>query len=197
MSREAAPRLEAGVAVLLWVDLETTGLDPVKDAILEIALLVTDNDLHEVYAENHVLPFDLEAEVAGGRKVDPYVLEMHRKNDLWTACAAALPDLNATDAAAEIFCRVLDSVRRFTEPRTTPICGSTVAFDRGFLKVHAPALERHFSHRNLDVSVVGELAARWYPEVWEKRPRGDAHRALPDIRGSVELLRYWRGSVLR
>jgi len=95
------------------------------------------------------------------------------------------------DDASEIYIKVLESMRRYTEQGTAPIAGSTVDFDRNFLREHAPALAAHFSHRRLDVSVLGELAARWAPELWANRPKGDAHRALPDIRGSIDLLRYW------
>lgn len=177
--------------MLLWIDLETTGLDPQKDAILEVALLVTDNELNEVHAESHVLPFDL----ATAGAVNSYVVEMHGNNGLWDACLAAKQDRRDP---ADTYCSVLESMRRYTESKTTPICGSTIAFDRAFLRQHAPFVEAHFSHRNLDVSVLGEVAARWAPEVWSKRPRpgDDAHRALPDIRGSVELLKYWRSTVL-
>lgn len=178
--------------MLLWVDLETTGLDPAKDAILEIALLVTDNELNEVYAESHVLPFDLST--AGA--IDPYVVKMHGSNGLWDVCLAAKQDGHDS---ADVYYSVLTSMHRFTEPRTTPICGSTVAFDRAFLRHHADFVEKHFSHRNLDVSVFGELAARWYPEVWVNRPSpgNNAHRALADIRQSIALLKYWRATILR
>lgn len=181
--------------MLLWIDLETTGLDPRADEILEIALVVTDNELGVLHQESHVLPFDL---AEAGRKVNDYVLKMHEDNGLWAACrqAHAAAAEGVGDERVETYLKVLQSMRRFTEPRTTPICGSTIAFDRGFLRHHVPALEAHFSHRNLDVSVLGELAARWAPETWEKRPKGGGHRALPDILGSIELLRYWRGTLL-
>lgn len=180
--------------MLTWIDLETTGFDERKGLILEIALVVTDNDLNELHAESHVLPFELDADPAF--KVDPYVRAMHDKNGLWVDCGTAWREnIDPT----EVYVSVLNSLRRFTERGTTPICGSTVAFDRKFLRSHAPAVEAHFSHRNFDVSVIGEVAKRWYPEAYEKRPRPgeDAHRALADIRGSVELMKYWRGTVLR
>lgn len=193
--------------MLLWIDLETTGLDPAKDAILEVALVVTDNELDEASmpcgeCSEHVTEPAVFSSVIGFDRgahpnaIDPYVLKMHTKNDLWQACESAAGDDDYALASVEE--KLLALARRFCEAKTTPICGSTIAFDRAFLKVHMPRIEAHFSHRNLDVSVLGELASRWAPEVWAKRPRpgADAHRALADVRGSIELLKYWRSTIL-
>jgi len=175
--------------MLAWIDLETTGLDYTTCGILEVALVITDNDLTEVHAESHVLHYHGDP---AGMGVDPYVIAMHTKNGLWAECAAGdKKDKSLVEAD------LLAAMRRFTEPRTVPMCGSTIAFDRMFLRRNMPALEKHFHYRNVDVSTVGELAARWYPEKWDKRPKGDAHRALTDIRQSVELARYWRREVFR
>lgn len=172
--------------MLAWIDVETTGLDPQHDALLEVALVVTDNELAEVARGAVVLPF----ERGPAFKCDAKVLAMHEANGLWDDCACA--DAAHVDSGVQE-ARLLELLRRYVEPKTTPMCGSTIGFDRAFLRAHMPRLEAHFHYRNVDVSTIGELAARWYPEAWAKRPRADgAHRALGDVLGSIELLRYWR-----
>lgn len=173
--------------MFLWIDLETTGLDERKGEILEAALVVTDNDLNELHAQDWVFPFEGET-----CPVDDFVRKMHTTNGLWAECKAlvgAAPFAEARRKGAE---ELLAVMRRFTERGTTPIAGSTIAFDKAWLKEHMPAVAAHFSHRNLDVSVLGELAARWAPEVYAGRPKTGAHRALADVRTSIAALRYWR-----
>lgn len=174
--------------MLAWVDVETTGLDPDKDALLEVALVITDNALNEVCAEQYVLPFDLEAEQAAGRVVRDVVLKMHEKNGLWVDCRS-VNELRRPLVEVEV--ALLATMRQFVEAKSTPICGSTVAFDRAFLRRHMPRFEEYFSHRNLDVSVLAEIARRWNPDAWDARPYGAAHRALDDIRVSIASMRHW------
>lgn len=172
--------------MLAWIDLETTGLDPAKESILELALVVTDNDLNVVSEWGEVLHWNGDRE-----RVDPVVDEMHQKNGLWDDAGKSF----ATCEDAER--RVLKVLERYVEPRTVPLCGSTIGFDRVFLRRYMPKLERHFHYRNLDVSTLGELALRWFPQVWDKRPRGDdRHRALGDVLSSIALLKYWRETIL-
>jgi oligoribonuclease len=186
--------------MLAWIDLETTGLKPEECEILEVGLLVTDNDLNEVHAQSWVLPYEYDTDKA--LTISPIVQEMHTKNELWKECAE-LSERHASDPAHyradcgrnEIVSKILATLRRFTAAKDGPICGSTVAFDRRFLEVHMPLVAAHFSHRNLDVSVLAEIAKLWAPEVYEKRPKPGGHRALPDIRASVEGMRYWRANL--
>lgn len=183
--------------MLLWIDTETTGLDPTKGALLEVALVVTDNQLNEVAASEWVLPFDPESIGPGGFDVDKFVIDMHTTNGLWVESARALAHLGVPNI---IEGTILAECRKWTAHKSGPICGSTIAFDRAWLAQHMPAVAAHFTHRNFDVSVLGEMARIWAPEVWDVRPKAEAHRALPDIRASIELARYWRStlpSVLR
>jgi oligoribonuclease len=174
--------------MLLWVDTETTGLDPDKDALLEVALVVTTNTLEVCWEDSWVLPFE-----QGNIAIDPYVQKMHEKNGLWKAC------LNQHSGhPADVQHEIIREARVWTEPGTVPMCGSTIGFDRAFLKKHMPDLEKHFHYRNLDVSSFGELAMRLYPEAYANRPKADGnHRALSDVQGSIALLRYWRQTVMR
>lgn len=179
--------------MLAWIDLETTGLEPEKCEILEVALVITDNELNEVDAASWVLPAK-----CSEHESNPFIVKMHTENGLWQECEApeAMRNFGTRESArSQVAHEVLERLRRWTGMKDGPICGSTIAFDRGFLKRHMPTVEAHFSHRNLDVSVLGELAKLWAPEVWDARPKGGGHRALPDIRGSVELLKYWRKNL--
>lgn len=180
--------------MLIWCDTETTGLKPKDDALLEVAIVVTDNGLNEVAAQSWVLPLAPD----DPRRVNAHavVQEMHAKNGLWDECAA-LADETLPGYVEVKVADILAFVRQYTEAKSGPICGSTIGFDRAFLEHHMPEVAAHFSHRNLDVSVFTELALRFYPEAYEKRPKGGGHRALPDIRASIEMLRYWRSTVLR
>lgn len=184
--------------MLIWCDTETTGLDPRKGALLEVALVVTTNDLEEVAAKSWVLPYDFNTDTA--LTIDPFVREMHTKNGLWIECSRMQERIGEGLVEAYPANQIAEMVafaRRYTEPKSGPICGSTVSFDRAWLEVHAPDLAAHFSHRHLDVSVFTEMAVRMYPEAHAGRPKGAGHRALPDIRVSIDLLRYWRSTVLR
>lgn len=174
--------------MLTWVDIETTGLLHEQDQILEVAALVTDNELREVAASSWVLHYDLPA--LPDSRVNAYVREMHAKNKLWDECAVS------SRSAADVEQELLTFLRQYTERGTTPCCGSSVAFDRAFLRRYMPQAEAHFHYRSVDVSTLGELASRWYPEV-NDRKKAEAHRALPDIRESVEYLRFLRARVMR
>lgn len=176
--------------MLLWIDTETTGLDPNECELLEVALVVTDDELNEVDAANWVVlkaPEHITALREGAHQV---VRDMHTKNGLWQTCVIGTPQ---ADVEQELLARM----RKWASPKASPMCGSTIAFDRGFLRKHMPLAEAHFSHRNLDASVFTEISLRWYRDAYEARPQVAGHRALPDIRGSIDLMRHWRATVLK
>jgi oligoribonuclease len=173
---------------LVWVDCEMTGLDLGKDALVEIAALVTDADLRVLGDGVDVVigapPGVLDA-------MEPVVAEMHAKSGLTTLVRAA----TATVAQAEQL--VLDYVREHVkDARTVPLCGNSIATDRAFIARDMPELDRFLHYRMIDVSSVKELCRRWYPRVYFAQPqKGLAHRALADIQESIRELRYYRQTV--
>lgn len=176
--------------VLVWMDLEMTGLDPARDHIVEIATLVTDDDLN-VVAEGPDLVVHQPPEVLA--LMDDVVRDMHTRSGLLPAIAAST--ISLTEAGE----RTLAFIKQWVpEPRSVPLCGSSIGMDRRFLAAHLPAIEDYLHYRSIDVSSVKELVRRWYPEVQAARPqKQNSHRALDDIRESVAELRYYRDHVFK
>jgi oligoribonuclease len=172
------------------MDLEMTGLDPARHAIVEIATLVTDDDLH-VVAEGPDLVVHQPAEVLA--TMDDVVRKMHTKSGLLAAIESSTVSLADAGAAT------LDFIKSHVpEPRTVPLAGNSIGMDRRFLAVYLPDVEQYLHYRSVDVSTVKELCRRWYPDVLAKAPdKAGGHRALDDIRESVEELRYYRSAIFR
>jgi oligoribonuclease len=169
--------------MLVWCDVETTGLDPDKDALLEVAFVVTDNDMHELDSSSWVLPFD--GDTSGFHEI---VQKMHTKNGLWEECSRAsrayVPEWRRL-----VVEQMLRFLRKYTQ-KGEEICGSTVSFDKRFLEKHLPEVAAHFNHRHVDVSSFLALAKRRRPEALAGLARNEAHRALADIRESIAALRH-------
>ncbi|ADD41131.1 Exonuclease RNase T and DNA polymerase III [Stackebrandtia nassauensis DSM 44728] len=172
----------------MWIDCEMTGLDLQRDALIEIAVLVTDAELR-VLDEGLDIVIHTEQSVLDGM-VD-VVKEMHGSSGLTQEVAAA------TTTVAEAEKRVLEYVRgHVPQPGTAPLCGNSIATDRGFLARDMPALNNHLHYRMIDVSSVKELTRRWYPRVYfAQPPKCMAHRALADIKESIRELEYYRRAV--
>jgi oligoribonuclease len=170
---------------LVWIDCEMTGLDLGRDALIEIAVLVTDGDLKVLGDGVDVVIHAGEDELAGMPDV---VREMHAKSGLTEAVRAS----EVTVAEAEE--RALAYIREHVpDPRTAPLAGNSIATDRGFLARDMPALDAHLHYRMVDVSSIKELCRRWYPRVFYAKPeKGLAHRALADIKESIGELDYYR-----
>jgi oligoribonuclease len=173
---------------LVWIDCEMTGLDLGRDALIEIAVLVTDGDLTVLGEGVDVVIHADEAALAGMPEV---VREMHERSGLTDAVRASA----VTVAEAEKL--ALDYVREHVpDPRTAPLAGNSVATDRAFLARDMPALDGHLHYRMVDVSSVKELCRRWYPRVFYAKPeKGLAHRALADIMESIRELEYYRRTL--
>ncbi|MCW2538286.1 MAG: Exonuclease RNase and polymerase [Frankiales bacterium] len=173
---------------LVWIDCEMTGLELSRDALIEIAVLVTD-------AELRVLDPGLDIVIgASDEALDsmvPFVQDMHANSGLTELVRSS----SVTIAQAEQ--HVLDYIKRFVpEARTAPLCGNSIATDRGFIARDMPELDAHLHYRMIDVSSIKELARRWYPRVYFSQPqKGLAHRALADIGESIQELQYYRQTV--
>ena len=176
--------------MLAWIDLEMTGLDPERDVILEIAALVTDDDL-TIVAEGPDLVVHQPAEALAA--MEKVVVKMHDESGLTKAVEASTVSLQQAGAA------VLDFLRQHLPTAgTVPLCGNSIATDRSFLARHLPELAAWFHYRSIDVSTIKELCRRWYPDVYAAAPvKAGHHRALDDIRESVAELAYYRSTIFR
>jgi oligoribonuclease len=174
--------------LLVWIDCEMTGLDLGRDALIEVAAVVTDPDLKLLDDGIDVVIHADDAALDGMADV---VQQMHERSGLTTAVRESTVTL---PQAEDI---ILEYVRRHVpEPNTAPLCGNSIATDRGFLARDMPRLDAHLHYRMIDVSSIKELTRRWYPRVYFGQPaKGLAHRALADIRESVRELEYYRRTV--
>lgn len=168
---------------LVWIDLEMTGLDPDTDSILEIATLVTDNQLN-VIAEGP--EFAIHHPESRLQAMDEWNRTQHGRSGLWKRVLQSEVDLARAEADTLAF------LEAWVPAGKSPMCGNSICQDRRFLYRLMPRLERWFHYRNLDVSTVKELARRWAPEVHKGVVKAAAHTALSDIRDSVNELRHYR-----
>ena len=174
--------------MLAWMDLEMTGLDPARHVIVEIATLITDDDL-AVVAEG--LDIVVHAGSDQLREMDGTVHAMHTASGLLAAIQASSASLEEAGR------QTLEFLRRYIpERRTVPLCGNSIGTDRRFLAAQLPDIEEFLHYRSIDVSSVKELCRRWYPEALTKAPpKVGAHRALDDIRESIAELAYYRSTI--
>src|SRR3954469_25491755 len=177
-------------SMLVWMDLEMTGLDPARHCIVEIATLITDDEL-EIVAEGPDLVVHAPPDALG--LMDEVVRNMHTKSGLLPAIEGSTMSLEEAGQATLEFIKA-----QVPEPRTVPLCGNSIGTDRRFLALHLPDVENYLHYRSIDVSTVKELARRWYPGAYNHAPKkAGGHRALDDIRESVAELRYYRDTVFK
>jgi oligoribonuclease len=172
------------------MDLEMTGLDPTRNVIVEIATLVTDDQL-EIVAEGPDLVVHQPPEALAA--MEDLVREMHTRSGLLPAIAAST--ISLADAGAH----TLDFIKEHVPaPRSVPLCGNSIGTDRRFLAAYLPDIESYLHYRSVDVSTLKELALRWAPQVVDTAPKKEStHRALDDIRESVAELRWYREHLFR
>jgi oligoribonuclease len=174
--------------MLAWIDLEMTGLDPSHHVIVEIASLVTDDDLH-IVAEGP----DLVVHATPGQlaEMDDFVIAMHTRSGLLGEITASALSLEEAGAKTMEFLKL-----HIPEARTVPLAGNSIGTDRRFLATQLPEIEEFLHYRSVDVSTIKELCRRWYPAVAKAVPeKKGGHRALQDIRESVAELDYYRTSL--
>ncbi|WP_026271008.1 oligoribonuclease [Salinispora pacifica] len=174
--------------LLVWIDCEMTGLDLGGDKLIEVAALVTDPDLNVLGEGVDVV---IHTDEAALDKMPEIVATMHAKSGLTEEVR------RSTIGLAEAEELVLDYITSHVkDPRSAPLCGNSIATDRGFIARDMPRLDNHLHYRMIDVSSIKELCRRWYPRVYFSQPKkGLAHRALADVRESIRELEYYRRTL--
>lgn len=172
---------------MVWIDMEMTGLDPEKDRIIEIATIITDGQLN-ILAEGPDLVIHQPASILKG--MDEWNQDHHSKSGLLDLIKVSTMTVKKAEQLT------LDLIKEFCNPKKAPLCGNSVHHDRRFLARYMPAIDRYLHYRHVDVSTIKSLVARWYPK--DKMPaKGKAHRALSDIRESIEELKFYRGRYFK
>jgi oligoribonuclease len=174
--------------LIVWVDCEMTGLDINVDQICEIAVVVTDSDLNELDPGLQIVVKPSDEALAN---MGEFVTKMHTDSGL-------IKEIPNGVSMAEAENKVLDYIKQWvTAERTAPLAGNSIGTDRMFLNRQMPTLDSYLHYRNVDVSSIKELTRRWYPRVYFQLPKKTGnHRALADIKESIQELRYYRGTVL-
>lgn len=169
---------------LVWLDLEMTGLDPNQDVILEIACIITNNDLEPIaYGPSIVI----QQPKTVLDTMDKWCITQHGKSGLTDKV------LHSTVTIQDAEKQVLDFVKKYCKPQTAPLCGNSIHQDRAFLRVYMPELYNFFHYRIIDVSSIKEIIRRWYPE--DKTSyffKPDNHRAFEDVKSSINELSHYR-----
>ena len=173
---------------LVWIDLETTGLSVSRHAILEIASLVTDRDLHIVGTGPDLVVHQPDEVL---HRLDPWCKKQHGFSGLIESSRAS--DISLHEAEQQ----TLTFLRRHSPRKASPLCGNSILLDRRFLMHYMSELNGHLSHRNLDVSSISELAHRWYPGAVARLDKEFRHRAAKDVRASIEELRFYRQHIFK
>ncbi len=178
------------LGVLVWMDLEMTGLDPATEVIVEIASLITDDELNVVAEGPDLVISQAESVLAA---MDPFVVAMHTTSGLLTAIRESTITLDQAGV------QTLEFIKKYVpEPRTIPLCGNSIGTDRRFLAKYLPEIENYLHYRSVDVSTIKELVKRWYPGLEITRPtKAGAHRALDDVQESIRELKFYRENVFK
>jgi oligoribonuclease len=171
---------------LIWIDLEMTGLDTVNDQIIEIATIVTDDQLNEIAVGPDLVVGQSQALLDG---MDKWNTRQHTQSGLVQRVLES--DRSAADAESE----TLNFLRAYVDAGKSPMCGNSICQDRRFMARLMPDLEAFFHYRNLDVSTLKILANTWMPEVAAGYTKESSHRALDDIRDSIAELAYYRRTM--
>ena len=172
---------------LVWLDMEMTGLDPDRDRIIEVAIVVTDAQLNAV-SQAPVLVIHQPNAVLDA--MDDWNRTTHARSGLVDKVKGS----TLTEGAAEE--QLIAFLAQHVPARTSPMCGNSICQDRRFLARHMPRLEAYFHYRNLDVSTLKELAKRWKPEIAKGLVKQGKHEALADILESLAELKFYRKSVM-
>jgi len=182
------PRMAQDPGNLVWIDMEMSGLDPERERILEVAMVVTDKELNLIEAAPVLVLHQPDSLLDG---MDAWNKGTHGKSGLIDKVRAS----RLTEAEAEE--QLIEFMRRHVAKRASPMCGNSICQDRRFLVRYMPRLEEWFHYRNLDVSTLKELAMRWRPGLKEGFQKANAHTAMADILESIGELKYYREHFIR
>ena len=173
---------------MVWVDMEMTGLDPEKEGIIEVASIVTDKNL-QVLAEGPNLVVRQPLKLL--KKMDSWNQKQHKKSGLIGEVKRSRITLRHAEK------RTLDFIKQYCVAGKAVLCGNAVYHDRRFIIKHMPKLNRFLHYRLVDVSTIKELARRWYPKCKTEPKKNERHRALDDIRESIEELRFYKETYFK
>ncbi|HWV18965.1 MAG TPA: oligoribonuclease [Rhodocyclaceae bacterium] len=173
---------------LIWLDMEMTGLDPEKDKIIELAVVITNSQL-ETVAEGPVWVVHQSNEVLDG--MDDWNKGTHGRSGLIDKVKAS------TLTEAEVEAQCLEFIKQHVPARISPMCGNSIGQDRRFMVRYMPKLEEYFHYRNLDVSTLKELVRRWKPELAKGLTKHGKHEALADVHESIDELKYYREHFIK
>ena len=168
---------------LIWIDMEMTGLNPDTDKVIEVAIVITDNDLNTVVESPVLVVHQDDATLAA---MDAWNQSTHARTGLIDKVKASALDEATVEASMLAF------LREHVPARVSPMCGNSICQDRRFLARWMPALQDYFHYRNLDVSTLKELAKRWKPDMARGISKRGAHTAQADIYESIDELKYYR-----
>ena len=173
---------------LVWLDLEMTGLDPRTDRILEVAVIVTDAHLN-VLAEGPVIAVHQPDSVLD--TMNEWCIDTHGR----TGLTERVRQSSVGEAEAEQI--TLEFLKKYAEPGVSPMCGNTIGQDRRFLFNYMMDLHDFFHYRNIDVSTLKELARRWKPELLDELTKEGSHKAIEDIRESIDEMKFYREHFIK
>jgi oligoribonuclease len=173
---------------LIWLDMEMTGLEPEKDKIIELAVVITNSQL-ETIAEGPVWVVHQSNEVLDG--MDDWNKGTHGRSGLIDKVKAS------TLSEADVEAQCLEFIKQHVPTRISPMCGNSIGQDRRFMVRYMPQLEAYFHYRNLDVSTLKELVRRWKPELAKGLTKHGKHEALADVYESIDELKYYREHFIK
>ena len=172
---------------LVWIDCEMTGLNPESDCLVEVAVVITNSELEVLDPGLDVV---IKPRPESWANMNDFVRNMHTESGLIDEVESGL-DLHEAEKL------ILEYIKKFVpNAKEAPLAGNTIGTDRMFINKYMPSLDQHLHYRNIDVSSIKELTRRWYPRVYFQLPKKDGgHRALADIKESIQELRYYRETV--
>jgi oligoribonuclease len=185
---QGKPGIKPNENHLVWLDMEMTGLDPEKERIIEVAIVVTDSNL-ETVAEGPTLVIHQSDEQLDA--MDSWNKSTHGRTGLIDKVKAS----TLTEAQAEE--QLLEFLKQYVPAGKSPLCGNSISQDRRFMFKYMPKLEEFFHYRNVDVSTLKELCKRWQPEVYKGFQKKSPHEALADIYESIAELKHYRANFLK